>query len=181
MYMRRKSKTPGKQDLAQSVLRVQQIAHALEALVPELRSAVQALRENSPDSDPLADGRAALRTASRTLDRAASAVRALAEEAGAGSAVDPIRAVLESPLLSSLGSRVVLHSARAGAAPPAPSIGARALALLLEAPGKEFSAAELAPQLGCSVAVARTTLHRLVDGGHARRTAAGRFRAAPRP
>jgi hypothetical protein len=59
-----------------------------------------------------------------------------------------------------------------------PSLAARVLALLLEAPGSEHDAATVAAQLGCTAPIARTTLHRLVRDGHARRTAPGRFRAA---
>jgi DNA-binding IclR family transcriptional regulator len=72
--------------------------------------------------------------------------------------------------------------ARAGERRPtsAPSIGAQALAILLERPAATFEAAEIARRLGCSIPVARTTLNRLVKSGHAARAGAGRFRAGRR-
>jgi hypothetical protein len=59
-----------------------------------------------------------------------------------------------------------------------PSAGAQALAMLLEDPSRTFEAAEVADRIGCSAAVARTTLNRLVQSGHA--AAAGRFSAKRR-
>ena len=52
--------------------------------------------------------------------------------------------------------------------------------MLLEEPSRTFEAAEVAQRIGCSAAVARTTLNRLVQSGHATRAAAGRFRARRR-
>ncbi len=118
----------------------------------------------------------------RSLERAASAVRALVERANPDRLVGQIRALLEgtSPLMSMLGSRVVLARNSSPAEPRTPSAGAQALAVLLEDPARAFAAREVAERLGCSVPIARTTLNRLVHTGHARRVAPGRFRAKAR-
>jgi hypothetical protein len=58
-----------------------------------------------------------------------------------------------------------------------PSTAARVLAVLLEEPGREFNAASVARRAGCTEAVARTTLNRLVAQGHGRRSKDGSFRA----
>lgn len=149
-------------------LEIQRLTREIEKLVPELAAAL----DDSYDSRLLAP-------AVRSLERAASAARAIVDAANPGRVPDEIRAVLEgtSPLLSVLGSRLVLAGGSRGAA-PAPSIGARALAALLEEPGRALDAREIAGRIGCSVPIARTTLNRLVRSGHAVRPAAGRFRAA---
>jgi DNA-binding IclR family transcriptional regulator len=82
--------------------------------------------------------------------------------------------------MSLLGSRVVLALRTRSETPRKPSAGAQALALLLEDPKRAYEAAEIAERLDCSVPIARTTLNRLVQSGHATRVAAGRFRAKAR-
>src|SRR6266536_2340723 len=135
-------------------VRIQRLAGETEKLVPEVKAAL-----GDDVTRPL------VASAARSLERAASAVRALA---GPDRHAGDLRAVLEgtSPLMSLLGSRVVL--ARAGRdTRRTPSVGAQALALLLEEPARTFEAAEIAERLGCSVPIARTTLNRLVRSGHA--------------
>lgn len=153
------------------VVRIQRLAGDVEKLVPEVKAAVG----GGGLSYPLAP-------AAQSLERAAVALRVLAEKAGPGEAAAGIRAGLlgsASHLLSLFGSRVVL--ARGGKdEPQPPSAGAQALAVLLEEPERSFGAAEIAARLGCSIPIARTTLNRLVQSGHATRKAAGRFRARAR-
>ncbi|HVO18742.1 MAG TPA: hypothetical protein VMU15_05770 [Anaeromyxobacter sp.] len=155
---------------AQLHLRLQRATREVEGIVSALRTA-------------LAEG-AELRViepAARSLQRAAAAALAVVAGAGPGGIPDEVRAVLDgtSPVFSFLGSRLVL-AGHGGAAPPRPSVGARALALLLEEPGRALGAAEVSRRLGCSIPVARTALHRLVRSGHAARPAAGLFQARPR-
>jgi hypothetical protein len=153
---------------AQLASRIQRLTREVERLVPEVEAALA-----SGSSELLAEP-------SRSLARAAAAVRSAVERRHAV-ALRGIRAGLEgtSPLMSLLGSRIVLAPA-SREAPRPPSAGAQALAMLMEEPERTFDAAEIAERLGCSVPVARTTLNRLVKSGHAARAAAGRFRAAPR-
>lgn len=150
-------------------LRIQRLTSEVERLVPHIKRA-----QGGDDSyGPL------LASAARSLERAAVAVRALAEEGRKPGDLPAILLEGTSPLMSLLGSRVVLS--RAGRRAPAPpSAGAQALAMLLEDPSRTFDAAEVAARIGCSAAVARTTLNRLVQSGHAARAAAGRFRARRR-
>jgi hypothetical protein len=149
-------------------LRIQQLVSEIEKLVPELKAAVT--QEDG--------SRFLLSSASRSLVRASGAVRALVEK---GRGVEGLSGSLEGTagLMSLLGSRVVLTAA-GSLTPRTPSAGAKALALLLEEPARSFEAAEIAQRLGCSVPIARTTLNRLVQSGHATRPAAGRFRAKSR-
>lgn len=152
---------------AQLLLRLQRLTHEIEELVPELKTVL------TDGSDSRQFEPAAL-----SLQRAASAAKAVVESANPRRLPEEIRAVLEgtSPLLSFLGSRLVLK--RKGRSLSArPSIAAQALAVLLEDPAREFDAAEVAKRLDCSVPIARTTLNRLVRSGHASRPSAGRFRA----
>ena len=58
-------------------------------------------------------------------------------------------------------------------------LSGRAAGVRLNSDGRR-QAAEVAQRLGCSVPIARTTLNRLVQSGHATRPAAGRFRARGR-
>ncbi len=155
---------------AQLLVRLQRLTHEIENLVPELKAAVG----DGYDSR-------LLEPAARSLQRAAAAAKAVVDSANPGRLPDEIRAVLEgtSPLVSFLGSRLVLTGTGRNM-PRTPSIGARALAVLLENPGRAFDAAEVAQRLGCSVPIARTTLHRLVRSRHATRPSAGRFRARTR-
>lgn len=151
-------------------VRIQKLTGEVERLVPELQSALRGGTD-----------RALLGSAARSLERAASAVRGLVDEAGPGRPSPGIQALLgsASPPLGLFGSRVVLAGIAAGAR-RAPSAAAQALAVLLEEPGRAFDAAEIAGRLGCSVPIARTTLHRLVRSGHAKRPRPGRFRARAR-
>ena len=146
-------------------LRIQGLTAEIEKLVPEVR----------------AEGgqRHLLASAALSLERAAVAVKRLVGAARPAESGRHLAAVLTSPLLSFLGSRVVV--ARSGTdAPATPSAGAQALAILLEDPKRVVGAAEIAHRLGCSVSIARTTLNRLVKSGHAVRPSAGRFRARRR-
>ncbi len=155
---------------ASLAVRIERLAGETEKLVPEVKAAL-----GDDVTRPL------VASAARSLERAASAVRALADGGRPDRHAGDLRAVLEgtSPLMSLLGSRVVL--ARAGRdTRRTPSVGAQALALLLEEPARTFEAAEIAERLGCSVPIARTTLNRLVRSGHAVRGAPGRFRARSR-
>ncbi len=155
---------------AQFLVRLQRLTRDIEELVQDLEPALG----DGYDSRLLVP-------AARSLQRAASAAKAVVDGASAGPVPGEIRAVLEgtSPLLSLLGSRLVLTGTHRSV-PQTPSIGAQALAVLLEAPGRAFDASEIAARVGCSVPIARTTLHRLVRSGHAMRPAAGRFRARAR-
>jgi hypothetical protein len=74
---------------------------------------------------------------------------------------------------------VVLAGA-GGARARRPSASAQVLAILLETPERPFDAKEIARRLRCSEPSARTTLHRLVQSGHAVRPAPGLFRAKSR-
>jgi hypothetical protein len=152
-------------------VRIQRLTREVEKLVPEVKAALET-------HDP---ARHLLAAAATSLERAAAAVKALADAGRPEHHSGELRAVLEgtSPFLSLLGSRVVLARA-GGAAPRKPSAAAQALALLLEEPTRTFETVEIAEQLGCSVPIARTTLHRLVQGGYATRAAPGRFRAKAR-
>jgi len=155
---------------ARLLLRLQRAIHEVEGIVGELRSALA-------EGDDLR----IIGPAARSLHRAAAAVQAVVAGAEPRGIPDELRAVLDgtSPLLSFLGSRLVLAGA-GKARPPSPSIAARALALLLEEPGRAFGAAEVAERLECSTPIARTTLHRLVRSGHATRPSAGLFQARAR-
>lgn len=155
-------------------VRIQRLTHDVEQLVPDIKAAL------ADDTD--VPGRELIIPAVTALERAATAVKRLVDE-NRPKEPSGIRAILEgtSPLMSLLGSRVVLARAGGGtASPPAPSVGAQALAVLLEDPSRTFEAGEIAERLGCSIPVARTTLNRLVQSGHATRPAAGRFRAKAR-
>ncbi len=152
-------------------VRIQKLTGEVESLVPELKPL---LEEDDVH-------RFLLVSAARSLERAASAVRALVDRGRRDRLEGYLGAMLEgtSPLMSVLGSRIVL--ARGGGAEPRrPSAGAQALAVLLEDPSRTFAAGEIAERLGWSVPIARTTLNRLVQSGHARRVAPGRFRAKAR-
>jgi hypothetical protein len=156
---------------AQLSARIQRLTRDIERLVPEIEAALAGGRSSELLAEP-----------SRSLARAGAAVRAAVEGRERRSVpLTGIRAGLEgtSPLMSLLGSRIVLSPMK-GEAPRPPSAGAQALAMLLEEPGRAFDAAEIAERLRCSVPVARTTLNRLVRSGHAARLAAGRFRAMAR-
>jgi hypothetical protein len=151
--------------------RIQRLALEVEKLVPLVRSALAG--ESAT--------RAVFAAGARSLERAARAVRALADDGRPIPLPGAVSGILEgtSPLMSLLGSRVVLVRAGERAPARAPSIGAQALALLLEKPAA-LEASEVASRLGCSVPVARTTLNRLVQSGHAVRAGEGRFRARRR-
>ncbi len=159
--------------LTQLSVRIQRLANEVERLVPELKSALAGDDEH----------RHLLESGVRSLVRAASAVRALVGRGRPDRVVRDIREMLEgtSPLLSMLGSRVVLARGGDRSEPRSPSAGAQALAVLLEDPSRASSARAIAERLGWSVPVARTTLNRLVQSGHARRVAPGRFRAKATP
>lgn len=160
-----------KRQLALSV-RLEKLARELEGLVPELEAALDAENPYLPMLAP----------AAKSLERAASAIRVLLERAKPGHPLGgDLRSILEgtSPLMSMLGSRLVLAGSAQRAARP-PSAGAQALAVLLQEPEREFQADEIAERVGCSVPIARTTLNRLVRSGHAARSAPGRFRAIRR-
>jgi hypothetical protein len=148
--------------------RLQRLTNEVERLVPDVRAALAEPEEH----------RSLLASAASALHRATGAVRTLVDQSAGPKAGSELSAFLEgtSPLMSLLGSRVVLASAGRQPAPP-PSIGARALARLLEEPERAFEAPEIAKHLDCDVPVARTTLNRLVKSGHATRPTAGRFRA----
>ncbi len=79
------------------------------------------------------------------------------------------------------GNAIMLAAARSATRSLArrkrPSTAARALAVLLEEPARDLGAEDVARRCGCSQAVARATLHRLVKQGLARRTDTGLFRA----
>jgi hypothetical protein len=155
-------------------VRIQRLTHEVEQLVPEIKAAL------ADDVD--VPGRELIIPAVTALERAATAVKRLVDE-NRPEEPSGLRAILEGtlPLMSLLGSRVVLARAGGGtASPAAPSVGAQALAVLLEDPSRTFEAGEIAERLGCSIPVARTTLNRLVQSGHATRPAAGRFRAKAR-
>ncbi|HYI01671.1 hypothetical protein [Hyalangium sp.] len=154
--------------------RLQQMTQELEEMVPELKDV---LAEAKTQASPVAGGVSLLVTPARGLERAARAIKTLVggDEAGPHA----YRSLLQSPVMPVPGSRVVLSGVRGGS-PATPSIGARALAVLLESPESTFDAAEMGARLGCSQAVARTTLHRLVRSGHAARQETGRFRAKSR-
>ena len=145
-------------------VRIQSLTREVENLVVELKAG------------PPAKG--LLAPSARSLERAAKALRAVTEEGKPVADYADLRAVLEgtSPLMSQLGSRVVLAALGAQSATK-PSSGAQALAFLLEEPGRSVDAGTLATQLGCSVPMARTTLNRLVQSGHAVRASRGNFRA----
>lgn len=151
--------------------RLQRLAAELEALIPEVRAA---LKREEPHAWLVT-------SAARSLTRAAEALSALVAEAKPGPMPVEVRALLEgtTPLMSMLGSRLVL-SGQPGGPPKAPSAAAQALAVLLEDPKRAFTAAEVAAQLALTEPVARTTLHRLVQSGHATRPAEGKFRAKAR-
>jgi hypothetical protein len=150
-------------------LRIQRLTAEVEKLLPLIKRA-----QGGDDLDGTL-----LASAARSLERAAGAVRALAEEGRHRGDAPAILLEGTAPLMSLLGSRVVLS--RAGRRAPAPpSAGAQALAMLLEEPSRTFEAAEVAERIGCTAAVARTTLNRLVQSGHAARAAAGRFHARRR-
>jgi hypothetical protein len=165
----------GARSLIQSsvIERIQRLTREIEALVPELKGS----------RGRMGVARALLAGPARSLERAATAVRSLAEAAAWRSHPLPsdVRDLLADtgPLMSLLGSRVVLARTSTGG-PSRPSTGAQALAILLEDPARTFAAAEIARRLGCSIPVARTTLNRLVQGGHARRPKAGHFKAVAR-
>jgi hypothetical protein len=111
------------------------------------------------------------------LERAAAALRAVVQELARRSPRPREAELADVYDLAQVVARAsgLLQAARAAAAEP--SLAARALALLLETSGAELDAATVAERLGCGTPIARTTLHRLVRGGHAVRTALGRFRA----
>src|SRR5215472_5315930 len=154
--------------------RIQQLTREMENLVPEVKAALAQANQHGH----------MLSSVSKSLERAAAAVRALVERQRPRPSEFDIRAILggTSPLMSLFGSRVVL--ARQGdkttKTKTRPSIGAQALAILLENPAQAFEAKEIAKRLACSVPIARTTLNRLVKSGHATRPTAGRFRAKAR-
>jgi hypothetical protein len=152
---------------AQLLLHMQRLTREVEELVPDLEDALT----DSFDT-------ASLGTAARSLQRAADAARAVVEGARPGRVPEEVREMLEgtSPVFSFLGSRLVL-ARKAGNKPAAPSVAARALAVLMEDPKRSFDAAEIAGRLGCTIPIARTALHRLVKSRHATRPSAGRFRA----
>jgi hypothetical protein len=160
-------RTPGTVRAAALALRVQQLTAEVERLFVE----AQVLTKRGELEAGL------LAEPARSLQRAAAALAAVASS-GSGERSRELKAVLEgtSALMSAIGSRVVLSGVSAGPA-AAPSAGARALAMLLEAPDREFDAAEVASRLEVSVPAARTTLNRLVKSGHARRRGVGRFGA----
>jgi hypothetical protein len=169
--MRKRTRSPRTALLS---VRIQRLTHEIEQLLPDIKAAL------ADDTD--LPGRELVFPAVTALERAATAVKRFVDEHRPTSSTG-LRAILEgtSPLMSLLGSRVVL--ARAGgstASAAAPSVGAQALAMLLEDPLRTFEAREIAERLGCSVPVARTTLNRLVQSGHATRPAAGKFRAKAR-
>ncbi len=148
-------------------VRIQSLTGDVEKLVPEVRQALEA-------GDPAA--RFLVASASKSLERAAVAVRALTQGIR-----DPTLDAVPgaATLISLLGSRVVL-SGRKGVKPSPPSAGAQALAMLLEDPARSLNATEVAARVGCSVPIARTTLNRLVESGHAVRRGPGQFRAKAR-
>jgi len=152
--------------------RIQQLTREIENLVPEVRAALAQANQHGY----------VLASASKSLERAAAAVRALVERQRPRPSEFDIRAILggTSPLMSLFGSRVVLARTGNKTTKTTPSTGAQALAILLENPARAFEAKEIAKRLGCSVPIARTTLNRLVRSGHATRPTAGRFRAKAR-
>jgi hypothetical protein len=163
-----KKKNPAASPMAIE-LRVNRLTREVEQLVIELR-ALPASKGGAPVQGLLAP-------AVRSLEHAVNALRAVADDRKDAAAYADLRAYLEVPsgLMTQLGSRVVLAGKPSKAAKP--SSGAQALALLLEAPGRAVDAQGLARHLACSVPMARTTLNRLVQSGHAVRAARGRFRA----
>ena len=158
--------------------RMQALAHEMETLVPELKEAVS----KPPAKDDRLFARFELAEIHRTakaLVRAANAIQALVRDRTAAGTRSSRRDFMDPdsfPIGLALRTRMVL-SRTGGRSQGPPSIGARALALLLEDPGASFDANEVAERLGCSAPVARTTLHRLVESGHAERVETGRFRA----
>lgn len=153
-------------------VRIQKLTGEVEGLVPELKPLLE-------DDDV---HRYLLVSAARSLERAASAVRKLVDRGKRDRLEGDLSSMLEGtvPLMSMLGSRIVLAGGGGAAAPRSPSAGAQALAVLLEDPSRAFAAGAIAKRLGWSVPIARTTLNRLVQSGHARRIAPGRFRAKAR-
>lgn len=137
-------------------MRIMNLSLEVEQLAHRLRVA-----RDSGRKQPL------LGPAARSFDRACSALRAILLDAPEGQVPGAWTALP--------GARVVID--RTGAERQ-PSTAARTLALLLEERERSFDAREVAEHLGCSEPVARTTLNRLVQSGHARRDEPGRFRAA---
>src|SRR5258708_7636945 len=134
-------------------VRIQQLTGEIEKLVPDVKAS-------------LGNGHSRfLASASKSLERAATAVRELVDRAPPGRLVEgDFTAALEgtSSLMSLLGSRVVL--AQTGSETPRrPSAGAQALALLLEDPKRTHEAAEIAKRLDCSVPIPRPPLHPLLQ------------------
>jgi hypothetical protein len=170
MKPRMKTTRPSPAPPGRFLARIQQLTREIERLVEDLR------RTPPGEGDPPIRG--LLGPAAKSLEQAARAVRTIIDEGKGTDYYGDLRAILQgtSPLMSQLGSRVVLARVEAGA-PSKPSTGAQALAVLLEDPARAVGATEIAERLGCSVPIARTTLNRLVESGHAARAGRGRFRA----
>jgi len=147
--------------MAQHALLAQRLSSVtldLERLVTEIKAALGGGDE----------GRRLIALEAKPLARAAAALETLiGHQASSTAGLDAV-------------FRLVLSQRTHDKAPPAPSASAQALAMLLEAPERTFDAAEVAERLGCSVPIARTTLNRLVTGGHAVRVSPGKFRARGR-
>ncbi len=157
-----------------SLSQIEKARHDLETAVVELKRAVD---DGATAPPPLT--RHTLSDAARSLERTAKALRQLSN------AVPPSKTALDhlqAALATDFGGAAVVFAsgmllARTRAKKRSPSVAARALAVLLEESGREVDAKSVAEQIGCTRAVARTTLHRLVTAGHAERTTPGRFRA----
>lgn len=157
-----------------SLSQIEKARHDLETAIVDLKRAV----DDGATAPPLLL-RHTLSDAARSLERTAKALRHLIN------AMPPSKTARDHmhPALSTDigGAAVVFASrmllARTRAKKRLPSVAARALAVLLEESGREVDAKSVAEQIGCTRAVARTTLHRLVTAGHAERTTLGRFRA----
>ncbi len=157
-----------------SLSRIEKARHELEAAVAALERAIE---KGPAGTAPLL--RHALSAAVRSLERTTTALRRVLDalppdEIAQAHARVALTAGL-SEAASLLASRMML--ARAWAKERPPSIAARVLAALLEEPDRDLDAGSVAERIGCTPAVARTTLHRLVASAHAERTAPGRFRA----
>ncbi len=157
-----------------SVSQIEKARHDLETAIIELKRAV-----DDGAAGPPFFLRHTLSEAARSLERTAKALRHIVN------AMPPnkterahVHAALSTDIVGAaviFASRMLL--ARTQAEKRLPSVTARALAVLLEEGGRDVDAKSVAEQIGCTRAVARTTLHRLVTAGHAERTTPGRFRA----
>ena len=157
-----------------SLSQIEKARHDLEAATIELKRTV----DGGATAPPLLL-RHTLSDAALSLERTAKALRHLVDAMPPDkTALANVRAAVSADFGGAaviFASRMLL--ARARAEKRSPSVAARALAVLLEETGRDVDAKSVAERIGCTRAVARTILHRLVIAGHAERTTPGRFRA----